>query len=199
MIDDTAIFVCTAQPTAIIGTRGAKKRAHNQNPYPTNTMLNVGDQAPDFKLSSVGPDGPVHVSLSEHAGSNVLLLFVPMAFTGVCTDELCSVTNSINEYDSLNAKVIAISGDNPFAQAAWAEKEGINLTLGSDYEHNVAKAYGIAYESFLPDKNLDMGGVPKRSAFIVDTSGVIQYAESNDNPGELPNFDAIKAKLGELA
>lgn len=162
-------------------------------------MLNIGDKAPDFKLTTLGADGPAHVSLGDHSGSNVLLLFVPMAFTGVCTDELCSVTNTINDYESTNAKVIAISGDNPFAQAAWAEKEGIKLTLASDYEHKVAKAYGIAYDSFLPDKNLDMGGVPKRSAFIVDGSGVIQYAESNDNPGELPDFDAIKAKLGELA
>ena len=161
-------------------------------------MLNVGDKAPDFKLTTLSADGPVHVTLSENAGSNVLLLFVPMAFTGVCTTELCSITSSINEYESLGAKVIAISGDNPFAQAAWAEKEGIKLTLGSDYEHDVAKAYGIAYNEFLPAKNLNMGGVPKRSAFIVDGAGVIQYAESNDNPGELPNFDAIKAKLAEL-
>ena len=73
------------------------------------------------------------------------------------------------------------------------------MTLASDYEHDVAKAYGVAYDAFLPDKNLEMGGVPKRSAFIVDKDGTIQYAESSDNPGELPNFDAIKAKLGELA
>ena len=163
-------------------------------------MLNVGDKAPDFKLTTLGADGPEYVSLSgSTAGGNTLLLFVPMAFTGVCTEELCSVTNSINEYDSLGAKVIAISGDNPFAQAVWAEKEGIKLTLASDYEHEVAKAYGIAYDAFLPEKNLDMGGVPKRSAFIVDKEGTIQYAESNDNPGDLPDFAAIKAKLGELA
>jgi peroxiredoxin len=163
-------------------------------------MLNVGDKAPDFKLTTLGADGPEHVTLSGHtAEGNTLLLFVPMAFTGVCTEELCSVTTSINDYESLGAKVIAISGDNPFAQAAWAEKEGIKLTLASDYEHEVAKAYGIAYDSFLPEKNLDMGGVPKRSAFIVDKEGTIQYAESNDSPGDLPDFGAIQAKLGELA
>ena len=162
--------------------------------------LQIGDKAPDFTLVSKGPDGPEIVKLSELVGkSNLVLLFVPMAFTGVCTEELCSVTAAINDYDSLGAKVIAISGDNPFAQAAWAEKEGIKLTLASDYEHDVAKAYGIAYDSFLPEKNLDMGGVPKRSAFIVDKEGTVQYAESNDSPGDLPDFDAIKAKLGELA
>ena len=160
--------------------------------------LSVGTTAPDFKLTTLTADGPAHVSLSQHKGSPVLLLFVPMAFTGVCTDELCSVSGAIGDYDALDAKVIAISGDNPFAQAAWAEKEGIKLTLASDYEHTVAKAYDIAYDSFLPEKNLDMGGVPKRSAFIVDKEGVIQYAESSDNPGELPDFDAIKAKLAEL-
>ena len=162
-------------------------------------MLDIGDNAPDIKLTTLSANGPVHVSLSEHQGSPVVLLFVPMAFTGVCTKELCSVTGELSEYNDLGAKVIAISGDNPFAQAAWAEKEGIAITLASDYEHDVARAYGISYESFLPEKNLDMGGVPKRSAFVVDGNGIIQYAESNDNPGELPNFSDIKAKLGELA
>ena len=162
-------------------------------------MLNIGDNAPEFKLTTLSAEGPVHVSLAEHSGSPVVLLFVPMAFTGGCTKELCSVTSELSEYEELGAKVIAISGDNPFAQAAWAEKEGIKVTLASDYEHNVARDYGIAYESFLPDKNLNMGGVPKRSAFVIDAHGIIQYAESNDNPGELPSFTDIKAKLSELA
>lgn len=161
--------------------------------------LSVGDKAPDFTLTTLGADGPELVKLSDQIGnSNVLLLFVPMAFTGVCTNELCSVTKSIDDYTSLNAKVLGISGDNPFAQKAWAEKEGITLTLLSDYEHEVTTAYGVAYEAFLPEKNLPMGGVAKRSAFIVDKGGTIQYAESNNNPGELPDFEAIKAKLGEL-
>jgi peroxiredoxin len=121
-----------------------------------------------------------------------------MAFTGVCTQEFCEISKTINEFDSLNATVVGISGDNPFAQKAWAEKEGITLKLLSDYDHHVAEAYGVAYTAFLPDKNLIMGGVPKRSAFIVDKAGVIQYAESSNNPGQLPDFAAIKAKLAEL-
>ncbi|NNE92614.1 MAG: redoxin domain-containing protein [Verrucomicrobiales bacterium] len=161
--------------------------------------LSVGDKAPDFELTTLGAEGPELVKLSDELGDgNVLLLFVPMAFTGVCTDEFCSVTSELAEYEGLNAKVLGISGDNPFAQKNWADKEGIGITLLSDYEHGVAKAYDVAYDSFLPDKNLTMGGVPKRSAFIVDGDGKIQYAESNDNPGELPDFAAIKAKLGEL-
>lgn len=162
--------------------------------------LSVGTTAPDFKLTAKTADGPTLVSLSDYKGKqNVVLLFFPMAFTGVCTDEFCSVTQNLGDYTALDAAVIGVSGDNPFAQEAWAEKEGIKVTLLSDYEHGVAKAYDIAYDAFLPDKNLPMGGVPKRSAFIVDKAGVIQYAESSDNPGELPNFEALQAKLKELS
>lgn len=161
--------------------------------------ISVGSKAPDFELTTLGADGPELVRLSSLlGGGNILLLFVPMAFTGVCTTEFCTITSELNEYEKLNAKVLGISGDNPFAQQNWKEKEGIGLTLLSDYEHEVAKAYNVAYESFLPAKNLNMGGVPKRSAFIVDKNGVVQYAESSDNPGDLPNFEAIKAKLAEL-
>ena len=161
-------------------------------------MLTVGETAPDFKLTTLGEEGPKHITLSENLGQPTVLLFVPMAFTSVCTKELCSVTEEISEYESLDAKIIAISGDSPFAQAAWAEKEGIKLTLASDYEHNVAKEYGIAYESFLPEKNLTMGGVPKRSAFVIDANGIIQYAESSDDPAKVPDFEGIKSKLVEL-
>lgn len=161
--------------------------------------LTVGTPAPDFTLTTLGANGPELFKLSENLGSrSLLLLFVPMAFTGVCTQEFCEISKTINEFDSLNATVVGISGDNPFAQKAWAEKEGITLKLLSDYDHHVAKAYDVAYDAFLPAKNLIMGGVPKRSAFILDKAGIIQYAESSDNPGQLPDFAAIKAKLAEL-
>ena len=161
--------------------------------------INVGDQAPDFTLTTLGSDGPELVTLSEQtSGSKTVLLFVPMAFTGVCTEEFCSVSQGLDEYADLGAKVFGISGDNPFAQQAWAEKEGITLTLLSDYEHEAARAYDVAYDSFLPDKNLTMGGVPKRSAFVIDGEGVVRYAESSDNPGQLPDFDAIKEALKAL-
>ena len=107
------------------------------------------------------------------------------------------MSQELNAYAELNADVYGISGDNPFAQEAWAKKESITVPLLSDYEHKVAKQYDVIYDSFLPP-NLGMGGVPKRSAFIVDREGVIQYAESNDDARELPNFDKIKAKLAEL-
>jgi peroxiredoxin len=107
--------------------------------------IKVGDKAPDFTLVTKGPEGPQLVKLSELVGSaNLVLLFVPMAFTGVCTTEFCDISAGIKEYEALVAKVFGISGDNPFAQAAWAEKEGITIPLLSDYEHAVAKAYGVA-------------------------------------------------------
>ena len=93
--------------------------------------------------------------------------------------------------------VYGISGDNPFAQEAWAQKESITVPLLSDYDHQVAQAYDVIYDSFLPQMNLGMGGVPKRSTFIID-DGVIQYAECNDDARQLPNFEKVKAKLAEL-
>ncbi len=161
--------------------------------------LKVGDKAPDFNLTTKTAAGPEKRKLSDNLGKkNTVLLFFPMAFTGVCTKEMCDVSQGLGAYSSLNAEVWGISGDNPFAQGAWAEKEKITVPLLSDYEHKVARAYGIAYDAFLPAKNLDMGGVPKRSAFVVDKQGVIRYAESNDDPGKLPNFDAVKQRLGTL-
>jgi len=161
--------------------------------------LKVGDKAPDFALSSKQADGLKKIKLSDNIGKkNTLLLFVPMAFTGVCTKEFCEISAGLSQYTSLNADVWGISGDNPFAQEAWARQEKITLPLLSDYDHKVAAAYGCAYDSFLPAKNLGMAGVPKRSAFIVDKQGIIRYAEINDDPGKLPNFDAIKACLAQL-
>ena len=161
--------------------------------------LTVGTKAPDFTLPTKTADGPKQIKLSDNFGKkNTLLLFFPMAFTGVCTTEMCGMSSDLPNYSNLNAEVYGISGDNPFAQEAWAQKEKIGVILLSDYEHKVAKAYGVAYDSFLPQMNLGMAGVAKRSAFIIDKNGVIQYGESNDDAKQLPNFDKIKAKLAEL-
>ena len=161
--------------------------------------IKVGDKAPDFTLVSKNANGLDLVTLSELVGkSNIVLLFVPMAFTGGCTAEFCSISQGISEYDALDAKVLGISGDNPFAQEAWAQKEGITITLLSDYEHAVTAAYGVAYDQFIPSKNLIMGGVSKRSAFVVDKAGIVQYAEVLDVPSDMPDFDAIKAVLATL-
>lgn len=159
----------------------------------------VGSKAPDFELSTKAAEGPKKLKLSSQFGSkNTVLLFFPMAYTSVCTKEMCDVSQGLREYSDLKADVWGISGDNPFAQEAWAQKEKITVPLLSDYEHKVAQAYGVAYDSFLPQLNLGMGGVPKRSAFVVDKQGVVQYAESSDDPKQLPNFAAIKATLSGL-
>ena len=161
--------------------------------------LKIGEKAPDFELSSKQADGIKQLKLSSNLGKkNTVVLFFPMAFTGVCTKEMCEISAGLNHCTALNADVWGISGDNPFAQAAWADKEKITVPLLADYEHKVAQAYGSAYDSFLPQKNLGMGGVPKRSAFVVDKQGLIRYAEINDDPGKLPNFEAIKAALVQL-
>lgn len=173
-------------------------RPHFKPPFITMS-IKVGDQAPDFTLVTQTAAGPELVKLGDLIGkSNILLLFVPMAFTGGCTTELCSISNGISEYAALDATVLGISGDNPFAQEAWAKKEGITITLLSDYDHAVTKAYGVAYEQFLPEKNLIMGGVSKRSAFLIDKAGVIQYAEVQEHPKDMPDFEAIKATLRSL-
>jgi peroxiredoxin len=161
--------------------------------------LAVGSKAPDFTLPTKTAEGPKQIKLSDNFGKkNTLLLFFPMAYTGTCTTEMCNMSKELPNYSELNAAVYGISGDNPFAQEAWAQKEKITVPLLSDYEHKVAKAYDVAYDSFLPQMNLGMAGVAKRSAFIIDKNGVIQYAESNDDAKQLPNFDKIKAKLAEM-
>src|ERR1700730_15113396 len=161
--------------------------------------LAVGTKAPDFNLSTKTADGPKQITLSDNFGKkNTLLLFFPMAFIGTCTTEMCGVTMDLAAYSSLNAAVYGISGDNPFAQEAWAQKEKIQVPLLADYEHKVAKAYDAVYDSFLPQMNLGMGGVPKRAVFIVDRQGVIQYAECDDDARALPNFDKVKAKLAAV-
>src|SRR6266513_4054872 len=128
--------------------------------------LAVGTKAPDFTLSTKTADGPKQIRLSNNLGKkNTLLLFFPMAFTGTCTTEMCDTSKELPSYSNLNAVVYGISGDNPFAQEAWAQKEKSTVPLLSDYEHQLAKEYGVMYDSFLPQMNLGMSGVPKRSSF----------------------------------
>jgi glutaredoxin-dependent peroxiredoxin len=161
--------------------------------------LQVGTKAPDFTLCYKSESGLQVVKLSDNFGKKkTLLLFFPMAFTGTCTAEMCSISKEFETYDNLNTVVYAVSGDSPFSLEAWAQKEGISVPLLSDYTHSVTKAYGVAYESFPPGANLPISDVAKRSAFVIDRNGVVQYSESSDNPKQLPNFEAIRAKLTNL-
>ncbi len=157
--------------------------------------ITVGDQAPDFTLKSKSGDDMNDISLSDYRDEkNVVILFFPLAYTGVCTDEMCSVSSGLADYDALNAQVLGISVDSPFAQEAWAEKEGITIPLLSDFNKEVSAAYGSQFEDLIGFK-----GVAKRSAFVVDKSGVVRFASVSDDPTELPNFDAIKACLQALS
>ena len=156
--------------------------------------LSLDTKAPDFTLKSKKGEVISDVKLSDNFGKTAtVLLFFPLAFTGVCTQEMCDITGGIAAYESLNAKVIAVSVDSPFAQDAWAQKEKIGLTLASDLNKTVAAAYGV----LLPDL-AGFGSVSARAAFVIDKGGVIRYAEQTPTPHDLPNFEAIKAKLAEL-
>ncbi len=134
------------------------------------------------------------VRLGDYLGkTNVVLLFFPFAFTGVCTAEMCDVTAGLGGFDSLGAKVIGISVDSPFAQEAWAKKEHIGIPLASDLNKETAAAYGTLLE------NLGgFGSASARAAFVIDKEGVIQYSEQTPTPKDLPDFEAVKAKLAEL-
>ncbi len=153
--------------------------------------ISVGQKAPDFSLYSSEKH---KVSLSDFKGRNVLLLFFPQAFTGVCTQELCSVRDNMNKYTSLKADVLGISVDSVFTLAKYKEEQQYNFPLLSDFNKEVSLMYGSLYHDWI----LDMKGVSKRSAFLVDKDGVIQYAEILENPGEQPDFRAIDTTLSSL-
>ena len=161
--------------------------------------LSVGTKAPDFTLPTKTADGPKQITLRDNFGKeNTLLLFFPMAFTGTCTTEMCTISNGLREYRDLNAAVYGISGDNPFAQEAWAQKENITVPLLSDYEHHVARSYDVAYDSFLPQLNLPMGGVPKRAVFVIDRNGVVRYREVLDDARDEPDYGKVHQTLASL-
>jgi peroxiredoxin len=153
----------------------------------------VGSKAPDFTLKSKSP-ADADVKLSNNFGKkNTVLLFFPLAFTGVCTKELCDVTSGLSQYSELNADVIGISVDSPFAQQAWAKQEKIGITLASDLNKTTIKAYNVVFPMLA-----GVGDTAARAAFVIDKNGVVQYSEQTPTPKDLPNFDAIKATLAKL-
>lgn len=153
--------------------------------------LDKGSKAPDFTLKTKTSEGLETITLSDNFGKKkTVLLFFPLAFTSVCMDEMCQVSDELQAYQDLDAQVYGISVDSPFAQEKMAEEKGIKFPLLSDFNKEVAEAYGVLFEDLLGLK-----GVAKRSAFVIDEDGMIIYRESSDNPKQLPNFDAIKAAL----
>ena len=153
----------------------------------------VGSKAPDFTLKTKAVDGPKDVKLSDNFGkTQTVLLFFPAAFTGVCTQEMCDTTGGLGEYEKLGATVYGISVDGPFAQEAWAKQNKIGITLLSDQNKTVIKAYGVVYPNLV-----GMYETAARAAFVIGKDGAVKYAEQTPTPKDLPNFAAVKAALAK--
>ena len=154
-------------------------------------MLSKGSIAPDFMLYA---SDKTLVQLSQYKGKNVLVLFFPLAFTSTCTKELCMMRDDLARYNNLNTVIFGISVDSPQALARYKEEQKLNFTLVSDFNREISRAYGAQYEEY----SLGMRGVAKRAAFVIDKTGVVQYAEVLENASHLPNFDAINSTLEGL-
>ena len=156
--------------------------------------ISVGSKAPDFTLKSKQASGLVDVKLSNNFGKkNTVLLFFPLAFTSVCTKEMCDITAGFGAYSGLNTDIIGISVDSPFAQEAWAKQEKIGITLASDLNKTTIKSYNVVFPMLA-----GVGDTAARSAFVIDKNGVVQYSEQTPTPKDLPNFGAVKAALAKL-
>ena len=154
----------------------------------------IGSKAPDFTLKSKQAAGLVDVKLSNNFGKkNTVLVFFPLAFTSVCTKEMCDVSTGLSAYKDLNADVIGVSVDSPFTQEVWAQKEKIGITLASDLNKTTARAYDVIFPMLA-----GVGDTAARAAFVIDKNGVVQYSEQTPTPKDLPNFEAVKAALAKL-
>ena len=143
--------------------------------------LTIGQAAPAFKLFNSEKE---EVSLSSFLGKKVIIHFFPQAFTGVCTTQLCTMRDNLNYYTDLNAVVLGISVDSVFSLGKFKEEQNYNFSLLSDFNKEVSKAYDAIYDSWI----LNMNGVSKRAAFVIDSNGLVQYAEVLESAGDLPNF-----------
>jgi peroxiredoxin len=151
----------------------------------------VGSKAPDFTLKTKTIDGLKDVKLSDHFGKKqTVLLFFPAVFTSVCTQEMCDQTSGLSEYEKLGAQVYGISVDNLAAQEAWAKQNKIGVTLLSDLNKSVTRAYDVVMANHAGDTSA-------RAAFVVGKDGVVKYAEQTPTPKELPNFNAIRSALAK--
>jgi peroxiredoxin len=153
--------------------------------------IHIGDTAPDFTLFNTEKQA---ISLSSYHGKNVVVLFFPLAFTSTCTAELCGVRDDISDYGKMDAEVLAISVDSLFTLAKFKEEQGLNFNLLSDFNKTASQAYDSLYDTFV----LEMKGVSKRSAFLIDREGVIRYAEVLESAGDVPNLEALKEILKTL-
>ena len=150
-----------------------------------------GQKAPLFSLY----DSDKHkTALEDFKGKNVLILFFPLAFTSVCTAELCDIRDNMASYNRVNAQVLAISVDSLYVLNQFKAAQRLNFPLLSDFNKEVSTAFDVLYETF----SYEMKGVSKRAAFVLDRAGVIQYSEECTKPSDLPDFNAIQAVLDNL-
>jgi peroxiredoxin len=154
-------------------------------------QIKKGDVAPEFELFDSDKN---KVKLSDYRGKNVLLLFFPLAFTSVCTAELCGVRDNLARYNEFNAEVFGISVDSLHTLKRFKQDQGLNFRLLSDFNKEVSGAYGSLYDTF----SYNMKGVSKRSAFVIDRNGIVQYGEVLENAGEQPDFRAIQSTLHSI-
>ncbi len=154
--------------------------------------IETGQKAPVFELYDTEKN---KVSLADQQGKNVVVLFFPLAFTSVCTTELCSIRDNIATYNNANAQVYGISVDSLFTLDKFKKEQNLNFSLLSDFNKEAAKAYGVLYDVF---PAFEMQGVSRRAAFVIDKEGTVQYAEICDKPSDLPNFEAIQQTLARL-
>ncbi len=151
--------------------------------------LKIGDKAPDFTLPSFTPSPDIaNISLADYKGKKVVLVFFPQAFTGVCTTEMCTMSDNFDQYKSMNAEVLGISVDGTFVQKAFAAANKITVPLLSDYNREVVNKYDV----LLPEFAHGMKGTSQRAVFVIDENGVIKYVEVTKSPGDLPDFAALK-------
>lgn len=152
--------------------------------------LTVGQKAPDFKL--VGTDLEP-IQLNDYKSKNLILHFFPLAFTSVCTEQLCMANGTENDYTSLNAEVVGVSVDSPFVLDKFSKENNLDFPLGSDFNRKVSKDYGVLFEGDFAG----MTGFSMRSAVVIDGDGIVRYAETTDGK-TLPSFENITDTLAQL-
>jgi peroxiredoxin len=151
--------------------------------------ISIGQKAPDFTLVDTGRK---QTSLSQFAGKKVVLAFYPGAFTGVCEKEMCTLRDSIADFNSLNAQVLGISVDSPFSNKAFADKNGLTFPLLSDYTRYVSAQYCGLVNNFA---NLVGLSTANRSVFVIDANGIVTYVWISENPGVEPPYDEVKKAI----
>jgi len=155
--------------------------------------LKVGAKAPDFTLFDTDRK---ERKLNEFSGKKTVLAFFPGAFTGVCTKELCQFRDSMANFGQINAQVVGISVDGPFANKAFADANKLNFPLLSDYSRSTIKQYGGLHEDFAGLKGYTAA---KRAVFVLDKNGIVKYAWVSENPGLEPPYDEINKALADIS